>query len=85
MCEESAHVACTLKNLIECIPENVDTYPLQHLYKNAFYTAPEACNDLWISLYNVLRNNYDTGKPFQHKMCVVYNEGYTKYVERFVK
>ena len=85
MCEEAAHVACTLKTLIECIPENVDTCPLQSLYKKAWYTAPEACDDLWVSLFNILRSRYDSGEAYQHKMCNEYNKGYKKYVDRFVK
>jgi len=85
MCEEAAHIATTIKHLIECIPKHVDTSPLQSLYKKAFYTAPEACAMLWKPLFTTLTSRYNTGEDYQRKMCELYNDGYRNYLDKFIK
>jgi hypothetical protein len=84
MCDRSNHIACTLKSLIEEIPPNEDTLVLQSLYRKVFYMAPEICDQAWVSVFNILRSNYDTGEEYQHKMCDLYNNGYREYLEKFV-
>lgn len=84
MCDRSNYIACTIKSLIEKIPDGQDMDEIQSLYRKVFYMAPEICDQAWVKLFNLLRRNYDTGEAYQHEMCDVYNEGYRGYVDKFV-
>ena len=85
MCEEAAFTACIIEDLMNCIPEEVDKSELNSLFKKSYYTAPEACDGLWRSLFNILRAKYDDGEEFQKEMCRVYNKGYNDFVDRYLK
>lgn len=84
MCDRANNIACTLKSLIEEIPPDNDTTVLQSLYRKVFYMAPEICDQAWVSMFNILRSNYDTGEAYQHTMCDIYNKGYQDYLKKFV-
>lgn len=85
MCERSANIATTINSLIEQVPPNGDSSKLNSLLKKVFYMAPEICDQAWVTLYNILRYNYDTGEAYQHTMCEIYNTGYQNYLKKFVK
>lgn len=85
MCEEACSIAQTIQALIDKIPEGEDRHSLEHLRTNVFYYAPEICHEVWKNLYLILRHKYDTGEPYQHLMCKVYNKRYKEYVEEFIK
>lgn len=85
MCEEAAFTACIIEDLMNCVPEDVDKTELKSLFRKSYYTAPEACDGLWRSLFNILRAKYDDGEEFQKKMCKVYNKGYRDFVDRYLK
>jgi len=79
MCDKSQDIATVIKSLIECVPHGDDTVPLQRLYKNVFYKAPEVCDQYWQDLYSVLVRKYDG----QSAMCDIYNDGYNSYQIKF--
>ncbi len=85
MCDRAQSIASTIKSLIEQIPPGKDTSQLQSMYKKIFYMAPEICDSAWQDLFSILRQTYDTGEAYQHKMCVIYNKAYYEYVDIFIK
>lgn len=85
MCDRGFYIATTLKQIIEQLPASVNSYHLQRLYRKTGYTAPEACNNLWMNVFEHVRNYNDENIDWHMNIFNIYHNRFHEYKKLYVK
>lgn len=85
MCEKAQDIAIVLTKIKEIVPpENKKHHRIiQGLIEDAFYKAPEICNDYWHIIHDNLTRIFNNGFVWEESVCMTYNEGYTAYFKKY--
>lgn len=84
MCDRAFYIATTLKQIIEQLPASEESYPLQRLYRKTGYTAPEACDNLWMNVFENVKNYNDENIDWHMNIFNIYHNRFTEYKELYV-
>lgn len=84
MCSEAQYIAITIKQIIEELPVSEDSYPLQRLYRKTGYTAPEACGNLWMNIFQNVKNYNDENIDWHMRIFNIYQNRLSEYREIYV-
>lgn len=84
MCSRGFYIATTLKQIIEELPASEDSYPLQRLYRKTGYTAPEACDHLWMNIFQNVKNYNDENIHWHMNIFNIYQNRLAQYKRLYV-
>ena len=85
MCDKARDIAIVLSNMMILIPskfEKEHNYMLK-LKNDLFNRAPELCNHYWTIIFNYVSRTFINNTDWEKKMSVIYNKGYTDYINKY--
>lgn len=80
MSEKAEFISITLKSMIELIPSDLDSTPLQRMYRDAYTKPKEELDKFMVGISYVCMVSY----AHQKDMCELYFQRYREYRNKFI-